>query len=98
MPTTRRKIRRRHSASDELRAWNGVFETGKDYFHELPTIGLRHWIRVWPADRREVAKAEFMEATRSAWERLGARHMAERGTGYGYNVEQPWALTEFGEP
>jgi hypothetical protein len=90
MPTTRRKIRRRHSAADELKAWSCTFECGRNYFWEL-----RDLLGGDPGDA--VNSPEVRRAAEEAWHRLGSRFMAQRDGSKEY-LEHPWALTEFGEP
>ena len=86
MPVKKRAAKRRLDALAELAAWSMVFQSGWDYFGDLPRIGVAMDER---GHRPERAAAE------EAWHRLGARFLAE---GADPVQDTPWALSEFGKP
>lgn len=81
MPVKRRKSKVR---PDDLLAWQMLFQSGHDYFDDLPTAGIEtdNYGRV----DRAIAEA--------AWRRFGDEFMATWQDKY----VEPWALEEFGEP
>jgi hypothetical protein len=83
MPVKRRTAKRRVDPETEMMIWSSVFGSGRDFFGELPSLG----VSAGPGgvvDR---------EAAREAWHRLGAAYMDDPINGC-----DPWALREFGEP
>lgn len=40
MPVKRRNAKRRLDPAAEAEAWSGFFETGRDFFRDLPAIGI----------------------------------------------------------
>lgn len=80
MPVKRRRPKVR---AEDLRAWEMVFLSGYDFFHELPAIGVE--TDAYSRPGRDEAEA--------AWQRLGSVYLE------GYRDERtPWALEEFGDP
>jgi hypothetical protein len=84
MPVKRRAAKRRLDLAAELQAWSMVFACGRDYFNDLPSIGV-----LTDGSRPDRAAAE------DAWRRLGARFLAEPQDPH---LTPAWALKEFGEP
>ena len=84
MPPKQRRTKRRLPLTAELEAWEIYFNSGYDYFDELPEIG----VETDDLGRPERAVGE------AAWHRLGARFLADSRP----RQREPWALTEFGEP
>jgi len=84
MPVKRRVAKRRLDPAAELAVWESVFDCGRDFFRELGEMG--------------VASNDYgqpdPDAAQEAWDRLGARYLAERKPDH----RQPWALKTFGEP
>ena len=78
---------RRHNLRAEYEAWSAVFDTGFDFFDELPLIGV-------PTDN--YGRPPFESAER-AWHRHGGTYLqthsrtASRG-------EPIWAIRQFREP
>ncbi len=84
MPPKRRTEKRRMDPAAELAAWSMTFACGRDYFNDLPRIGVP-----MESHRPERAAAE------DAWRRLGARFLSEPQDPH---LMPAWALKEFGEP
>jgi hypothetical protein len=84
MPVKRRTAKRLVNPEREYVIWEALFATGGDYFREAGEIGLA------VGAYGEVP----IEAAREAWQRLGARYMAENPR----DGSKPWALKTFGEP
>lgn len=83
MPVKRRSAKRHLSLEEEYHVWELIFTTGRDFFNELPTIGLPK-VNTGPLPLELVAEP---------WARLGDRYLAEHG------VDKPcWALRELGQP
>ena len=86
MPLKRRTEKRRMDPAAELAAWSMVFQSGWDYFGDLPRLGV---LMDEHGHRPDRAAAE------EAWRRLGARFLAEPQDPH---LTPSWALKEFGEP
>lgn len=65
MPVKRRHSKRRVQGAAELDAWSGVFDSGYDFFDELPDIGVE-------TDANNQVPDDVL---REAWERLGAAYL-----------------------
>ena len=84
MPMKHRRTKRRLPASAELEAWATYFNSGFDFFDELPEIGVETDAHSRPD--RAIGHA--------AWHRLGARFLAEIRP----RQRDPWAQRAFGAP
>lgn len=84
MPVRKRKSRRRTVA--DVEAWFDVFETGFDFFGELPDAGVE--TDAYGRPDRVVARA--------AWQRLGAEFLRTLPPRHPV-LGPPWALKEFGD-
>lgn len=84
MPVKRRTDKRRLDPAAELRAWEIPFHCGRDFFRELPAIGVS-------VDAYGLPDRSTIEA---AWRRLGAAYLAQQPSG----LSEPWAQRTFGEP
>jgi hypothetical protein len=82
----RRFDKRRVSPEREFEVWSAVFDTGYDFFDELPELGF---------PRQGHGKIN-PDLAREPWRRFGARWLAERENER--RVRPLWALEEFGEP
>lgn len=86
MPRKRTRSKR-HNLEAQRFTWESVFDCGRDFFGELPELGVAtdKYGRPDPDEARE------------AWQRLGpdylASHPREKSPGI-----QIWALEQFGEP
>ena len=78
---------KRHTLRVEYAAWSAVFDTGFDFFDELPLIGI-------PTDN--YGRPPFDSAQR-AWHRHGHAYLRthSRTDARGAPI---WALKQFGEP
>ena len=79
-----RRGKRRIDATAELAAWNLTFTCGCDFFGQLAD----EWDFKTPD--------EVAAAAPNAWQRLGARFLAEWRPSV--HRDEPWALEEFGPP
>lgn len=85
MPVKRRVHKRRLSQAAELQAWECLFDTGHDFFDDLPEIGVQ----------TDAYSVPNVSAARQAWHRLGSAFLANRQSD---PERQPWALRTFGDP
>jgi len=83
MPVKRRTAKRLVNPEREYVIWEALFASGYDFFGEAEELGL-----AVDAYRRPP-----IEAAREAWQRLGARYIAENPRG-----GPCWAEREFGHP
>ena len=86
MPRSRRRSKR-HTWEAQREAWEAIFDCGRDFFGELPAIGV-------PTD--PYGKPD-MEAARDAWLRFGPGYLATHPHQI-YDGQLIWALSQFGEP
>ena len=84
MPVKRRNLKRRVDAEAEYRVWSDIFDTGYDFFDELPQIGLR---------RQRPGQVD-PELAREPWARLGKRWLAEHSD----EARITWAEEQYGRP
>ena len=88
MPVKRRTAKRRVSPEREYMIWQSILASGRDFFRELPELGL--------APEPGTQGGAPMEAARDAWAIYGNRILDEMP---GRNPSwEPWALRMFGEP
>lgn len=80
MPVKRRATKRRVDPEREYEIWAVVLSGGYDFFNELPELGIAALGRGTMPD----------DLASDAWQRFGARHLAEHGEG--------WAFRHFGPP
>lgn len=85
MPVKRRLEKRRLDPHAEAKAWESYFDCGRDFFQDLPAVG----VPVGP-----YGKTDF-ETARAAWHRLGRIFLANRKPD---PHRPPWALQVFGDP
>ncbi|OWR00876.1 hypothetical protein [Sphingopyxis witflariensis] len=83
MPVKRRLDKRRPDDAKAYPVWAAIFDCGRDFFDELPEIGVA-CDKYGKPDR---------DAAQAAWERFGARWLAEHP-----HDEPQWAEREFGRP
>ena len=82
--TPLRRAARQASPARELAGWKMKFQTGYDYFGDLPDLGL---------SEEKLTRAQI----RDAWQRLGAAFLA--GWEPNPKAPRPpWALEQFGPP
>ena len=72
-----------------------MFQSGHDFFHDLPEFGVVHPVDVWPPEARLAAEAVFLAAAKDAWHRLGGAFMATWQPNAARDT--PWAVEQFGE-
>lgn len=82
MPVKRRLEKRRRDPAAEAEAWESTFQSGWDFFSDLPELGVATDAYGRP-DRDEAE---------SAWRRLGHIYLANANERAGC-----WALETFGE-
>jgi hypothetical protein len=82
MPVRRRANKRR--STEGLDNWHFVFCSGFDFFDELAAIGVQVDAYGRPS----------IEDSSAAWLRLGEAFLDWHDP----QLDEPWALTEFGEP
>lgn len=85
MPVRMRKSRRRDVRA-EKEAWAMFFQSGFDFFHDLPDIGVETNQHGVPAE----------EVAREAWGRLGRRYLDEFQGEPGQHGH--YGVRVFGEP
>jgi hypothetical protein len=85
MPVKRRAGKRRLDAAAEAEAWECYFDSGYDFFADLPKIGVE----------TDAHSRPDPDAGEAAWHRLGALFLAVRTPD---PHKEPWALRTFGEP
>jgi hypothetical protein len=83
MPVKRRASKRRLDVRGELDAWQSTFDAGVTFDGDLECVGI--------------AGDPTLDQTAEAWQRLGARFIAERGRETDTGATH-WALQQFGEP
>ena len=86
MPRKRTRAKR-HSVEAQRSAWEAVFDTGYDFFDDLPALGVwtDNYSRPDPEDARE------------AWERFGAGYLQSH-SGKDARGGPIWAINLFGRP
>ena len=86
MPVKRRTSKRRASPQLEYEAWEPVFDSGYDFFDELPEIGIE----------TDNYSRPPLDLARCAWQRFGDQYLQthSRKNSRGNPI---WAM-QFGEP
>ena len=84
MPVKRRANKRKLTDAAMLEAWAGTFQSGYDFFGELPALGVQ----------TDDHSRPDTDAARAAWQQLGTAYLATNENPH----REPWALTTFGQP